>query len=231
MIIKLINNMPCFYCKRTGHNVRSCNSIDLILFHELCRLKIARYENTINMPRDKMINNFVIWMGFYIINENLYNTLYAYCKSLLKIKQNFAFINYLKFVTNKLFRLEDDYNHEIIRNSSWENTKTFFRTEFIKMNPDHFHSITSCIKRSNLSASTQECCICYEIKQSCQFITLNCNHNFCITCISNQLSINSNKIPTCAYCRTAIEKVNCPNKITYDQFNSLINNSHIIKDI
>ena len=224
--------MPCFYCKRSGHNIRSCNSIDLILFHELCWLRIARYENSVNEPRDKIINNFIIWLGYYIINENLYNTLYAYCKSLLKIKPNFAFINYLKYVTNKLFRLPDDFNHEIIRNSSWENTKTFFKTEFKKMNPDYFHTITSCVnKQLTITDEIQECCICYESKKSCQFVTLNCKHNFCITCISNQLSLNPDKIPTCAYCRAIIDNVSCENRQTYNQFNSLINNSHISQDI
>ena len=51
----------------------------------------------------------------------------------------------------------------------------------------------------------ENCNICYEDKQNRHMVSLNCNHNFCGTCLSTILKkCNPHTFPTCAMCRTKI---------------------------
>jgi len=51
----------------------------------------------------------------------------------------------------------------------------------------------------------ENCNICYEDKQNRHMVSLNCNHNFCGTCMSSILKkCNPLNLPTCAMCRAKI---------------------------
>jgi hypothetical protein len=51
----------------------------------------------------------------------------------------------------------------------------------------------------------ENCNICYEDKQNRHMVSLNCNHNFCGTCVSKILKkCNPLNLPNCAMCRTKI---------------------------
>ena len=51
----------------------------------------------------------------------------------------------------------------------------------------------------------KDCSICYEEKEQCCFVKLNCEHEFCGTCVKT--IIDKNNKPSCAFCRTNIEKL------------------------
>ena len=61
-------------------------------------------------------------------------------------------------------------------------------------------------KTENLN-EIKNCNICYDNKKLKNFVSLNCNHNFCENCIIKTLKINSNCIPTCALCRSEIKDI------------------------
>ena len=52
----------------------------------------------------------------------------------------------------------------------------------------------------------ENCNICYEDKQNRHMVSLNCNHNFCGTCVSSVFKkCNPFSFPNCALCRTKID--------------------------
>jgi len=52
----------------------------------------------------------------------------------------------------------------------------------------------------------ENCNICYEDKQNRHMVSLNCNHKFCGTCVSQILKKHNQMfLPNCALCRTKIE--------------------------
>ena len=53
----------------------------------------------------------------------------------------------------------------------------------------------------------EECNICYEKQSKCNFINLNCNHNFCKDCIKQLITINIEKNKCCPFCRGKISKI------------------------
>lgn len=62
-----------------------------------------------------------------------------------------------------------------------------------------------CVDLEDLDTK-EECNICYEEKQICDIVKLNCNHKFCGACVSQTLKkCNKFKLPNCAMCRTKID--------------------------
>jgi hypothetical protein len=63
-----------------------------------------------------------------------------------------------------------------------------------------------------------ECAICYESISSQNLVKLNCNHEFCGTCINSSLTTHNNIYcgPTCALCRTPMESFIIKNQETFD---------------
>jgi len=51
---------------------------------------------------------------------------------------------------------------------------------------------------------TEECCICFEHFKKPEFVTLNCNHEFCKECLKKSLISDNRPKPCCAYCRTEV---------------------------
>lgn len=52
-----------------------------------------------------------------------------------------------------------------------------------------------------------ECNICYENHKNENFVSLNCKHEFCKTCVKNAIKSDKRKTPCCAYCREKISKI------------------------
>jgi len=64
----------------------------------------------------------------------------------------------------------------------------------------------------------EECVICYDTKQKCEFVTMNCNHEFCGTCIKNVLKKEIFKEESnCALCREKIRTIICRSKTCLDE--------------
>ena len=62
----------------------------------------------------------------------------------------------------------------------------------------------------------EDCPICYEPLKYEDIVTLNCNHEFCKTCIVQSLHSVKNGDPCCALCRTNICSILVPDVKTYD---------------
>lgn len=62
----------------------------------------------------------------------------------------------------------------------------------------------------------EECPICYETLKYEDIVTLNCNHEFCKTCIIQTLHCSKNENPSCALCRKEICSILVPDVKTYD---------------
>ena len=59
----------------------------------------------------------------------------------------------------------------------------------------------------------EECSICLDEKNKINMVTLNCQHKFCGSCISQTLKkYNQNNAPSCALCRTKIEFISVKNE-------------------
>jgi hypothetical protein len=69
-----------------------------------------------------------------------------------------------------------------------------------------------------VSSIQKECSICYDLFQTNQFITMNCNHSFCLSCIQGCIhSIkNTEQLPTCPMCRAIVTLVNVPDIPIYN---------------
>jgi hypothetical protein len=53
----------------------------------------------------------------------------------------------------------------------------------------------------------QNCCICFEDKETHNFIQLGCNHEFCKDCFIKSLKSNRRNTQCCCYCRTEIKTI------------------------
>ena len=62
----------------------------------------------------------------------------------------------------------------------------------------------------------EDCPICYEQLKYEDIVTLNCNHEFCKTCIVQSLHTVKNGDPSCALCREKICSMLVPDIKTYD---------------
>ena len=62
----------------------------------------------------------------------------------------------------------------------------------------------------------EDCPICYEPLKYEDIVTLNCNHEFCKTCIVQSLHTVKNGDPSCALCREKICSMLVPDVKTYD---------------
>ena len=71
-------------------------------------------------------------------------------------------------------------------------------------------------KKNNITE--EECVICYDTKQKCEFVKMNCNHEFCGTCIKNVLKKETFKEESnCALCREKITTITCRSKMCLDE--------------
>jgi len=63
-----------------------------------------------------------------------------------------------------------------------------------------------------------DCSICYESLPSNKFITMNCNHSFCLSCIQgciHSIKVSEQQV-TCPLCRTVVTQVNVPDIPIYN---------------
>jgi hypothetical protein len=71
-------------------------------------------------------------------------------------------------------------------------------------------------KKSKEICVLDNCPICYEPLKYEDIVTLNCNHEFCKTCIIQTLHYVKNSDPSCALCREKICSMLVPDVKTYD---------------
>ena len=64
----------------------------------------------------------------------------------------------------------------------------------------------------------EDCAICYQKTNERFSATLNCNHQFCVCCLTEQFDRhNANTSPNCGYCRTPVTNVKVSNDMIKKQ--------------
>lgn len=70
----------------------------------------------------------------------------------------------------------------------------------------------------------KQCPICYDETPEIHFMTTNCNHTFCNTCITTHLETERNKRhPHCPMCRSTITTMNIKSITLFDEFSNRYN--------
>jgi hypothetical protein len=69
--------------------------------------------------------------------------------------------------------------------------------------------------KNNNDASI-ECSVCYESNEKKKFVSLDCNHEYCISCTEQFMNKN---IACCPFCRNKIEKLTCYTEELYNKLN------------
>jgi hypothetical protein len=67
------------------------------------------------------------------------------------------------------------------------------------------------ISKFEEKCNTEDCCICYNPMTDADFVQLNCNHQYCKSCIKKWMSIKTNT--SCPMCRTKITTIKTQNPI------------------
>ena len=66
-----------------------------------------------------------------------------------------------------------------------------------------------------------ECSVCYNSSKKTNFVSLNCNHEYCIECTEQFIN---KKITTCPFCRNKIVNLTCYTEELYNKLQSKKNN-------
>jgi uncharacterized protein YfcZ (UPF0381/DUF406 family) len=74
-----------------------------------------------------------------------------------------------------------------------------------------------CLDEETEREKTEECSICYEVTEYSNQVKLNCDHEFCGSCVKK--IIEKNNQPCCAFCRVPIEKIKVKTMNMQETFN------------
>ena len=225
-------NMPCSFCKTSGHNVLTCDHPDLRNF-ELDCVQICQELNSRLEFRNRLKN----------IYSDSVEILQAYVAKKCRIRLTSVdelidtIINYIydNYNFNDTYEEEMEVDVEIIN----------ILTRMMNPNEDVDHSslesslindIVSGVLFASISAQAdqnrrlnieitldeqegnvyeKECDICYENCSCDTFVTLNCKHDFCLSCIKKSFAADKREKPCCALCRTEINHFTSINMSTH----------------
>lgn len=234
----------CSFCRRIGHNIRMCNDNRLLDFELRCSIVVQNMEDVDQMYI--WINSFILEDTFANIKlvtafaikkcrGVTLNTLITVCN--YKIAQ-FIFDNY-KY--NQIEQSEENEvvnfvnllrsgitNEEIINLGNLMREMLTFRiarnAAIQSLTPEIEENIKYqiCVKVNNNENEDInelcECNICLDEKKIKDNVKLGCNHEFCKDCIIKTLQINNtNKNPSCAYCRTEIKNIEVRSENVYKE--------------
>ena len=206
----------CSFCKSFAHNITNCDNERLLNFQEnlISKRDVLREIHSIDF------NNQISYFETWLLGQNqkiVKSYAMRFCGAYAR--------NTIEICATKIIRQIWNVNQDI-----WGNNQTQ-SSDFISL-PDLPDSVTIEIAveyllelRNNrnqsdenrkfdilpilcLESSTlqEDCSICYEEISHVNMVSLNCNHNFCGSCLSQTLKkCNPSNLPCCALCRTKIE--------------------------
>jgi len=235
----IINNKSrrcCSLCKKTGHNISTCNDIRLTVFEDKC---ITFLTNT-------DLRDFEAWIyNILLESDNMKNVIRGYaiihCNCSAKSHFN-EWAHQIKLHINNLVIEEKEQKpHRNNRRrllGDLRNLKNMKYTDFDRysnlflfinfmgevcdalLQTKKFKIETSI--STNLHTNQCECNICYELYNKQQSIILNCGHEFCKDCIKKTLQNEKKNTPNCALCRAEIKHMEFSNEAAKNEFNELI---------
>lgn len=171
----------CSFCRCAGHTIKRCNDERITCFEELCQLKKCEYNSTFE-PRQR----FALWLVSFANEYSITPLLKAFAVRKCRATTR----SYIYLCMSKIiFYYYGDLNEE----TNYENIK---------------YKINMVYEKNTEAVAMNECSICYDDKIGKEFVTLNCNHAFCGTCVVGIIKNNNHvTVPSCALCREPINSI------------------------
>jgi hypothetical protein len=218
----------CSFCRASGHIITNCNDERLINFNRT----LIDKKNDLEFVTDA-VSYFKIWL--LSLNTDLIKG-YAirYCSALTRhsitvcvvkiiqhiwnvpiIPNNLNVNEYIPFIQQTI--MDNNIHYLDLRLSEFLNDIQNYE-DLASENKKHNIQAVLCIEIDNDETNkndvtqVEDCSICYDETHVKDMVSLNCNHNFCGTCIKKVLTTcNIEKSPCCALCRTTITTMNIKN--------------------
>lgn len=237
----------CSFCKATGHIVTNCNNTALIYFEYLCILQKEQIEQTETLL-PLIMYQFADWLSMYSL-DNTSAIIRAFSVRKCGARMSLPIHTCIELITIYIFELtnnNDDYiNYQppnvnipvVLDNVTARHMSQILESllilqnvrkeQNVKFNINIVDEISDCNEDNECD---KECSICYDTKLKKDFVKLDCNHQFCGTCITNifqKHSLENIDVPKCALCRSNISTIKCQSeniKNDLTQFIDLTNN-------
>lgn len=219
----------CSFCKEGGHVVTRCNNIAFLYFQELCILQKEYIQQTESLLSEAM-THFANWLNMYSL-DNTSTIIRAFSVRKCGGRMSMPIHRCIELVTIYIFNLTTDINYnglqtmgELVLNNldTIRHMRQIFQSLLIlqsirenqntKYNINIYECDKECDKEECDKECKEECSICYDTKLEREFVTLDCNHQFCVTCITNVFqkhSLENIDVPKCALCRGNITTFKC----------------------
>jgi hypothetical protein len=216
----------CSFCRREGHNRLRCDDPRLIEFEFICADKCQTMSET----------EFYDWLSE--TNDSVLLKTYAAKKTRIPFDNIRNISVYKDAITIYIYEtykyqhnvshVEDDFESRM--NASLQNDirSTYFFLEMIhtillrREEQSRKFSIQSILQEDDLTKEIGECCICFENYNKSEFVALNCNHEFCNSCLKKALTSDNRPKPCCAYCRTEVTTMISRTNKVYNEMADLI---------
>ena len=205
----------CSFCKSCTHNITNCDNERLLDFKENLFSKRDDLREIHSIDFNDKISYFETWLLGQ--NQKLVKS-YAmrFCGAYAR--------NTIEICAAKIINSIWNVNQDIWGNNQAQNPDFIPLPDSVNMEraveyllglrnnrnqPDENRKFDIipilCLESSN---TQEDCSICYEEIEASNMVSLNCNHNFCGTCLSQTFKkCSPNSLPCCALCRTKIECV------------------------
>ena len=215
----------CSCCRSEGHNITQCNDQRLLNFQENLTNRRDELREIYSINTNDKITYFETWLygqDHHLIKSFAMRFCGAYSRNNLQICVS-KIISLIWNVQADILQPIHDYTPlpppiSILDISQYPVGYTDLRLAEILSDLRNRDEIVDenrkfeiipilCVETEELDVK-EECNICYEEKQNCNMVMLNCKHKFCGVCISKSLKkCNKFKLPNCAMCRTKIDSI------------------------
>jgi len=203
----------CSFCKSRAHNITNCDNERLLDFKENLFSKRDDLREIHSIDFNDKISYFETWLlgqNQKLVKSYAMRFCGAYARNTIEICAA-KIINSIWNVNQDIWGNNQSQTSDFI---SLPDSPDMERgVEYLlqlrnnRNQPDENRKFDIipilCLESSNLQ---EDCSICYEEILHVNMVSLNCNHNFCGSCLSQTLKkCNPNSLPCCALCRTKIE--------------------------
>lgn len=208
-------NTTCSYCNALGHNITNCNSLNLILFNELCFIIKNEIVNR------ELFTRWLITFALANISRNCLVKAYGVSKCGCRFSDNMCVV--IENIANKIYNLTDSIQDLVLSDMpsdllirALSDIPSGLATINAQVYPEEPPSI-ELIYDTTLNEhvdTIKECPICYEEKGIQEIIQLNCKHELCKVCTKKICETNSR----CPCCRAKIENITYNVECLYEYF-------------
>ena len=232
----------CSFCRRSGHNIRRCDSQVLLDFESWCASEVMNtgtkgdFKNLLtNTFRDNMdilkafaIKKIHITMrtSIRICVDLIVDYVFIYYKNTRQIERNQIEEN--QNVENEFQGDLIDFLEQLRYNETYEERETimespeieFIRNLFMYANNNKKFSIFTSLESND--KETNECSICFEEHNCNKFIKLGCSHEFCKDCIIKSFKHEKKDFVSCPLCRGTIQHIKSRTNEVHEELSEFI---------